>query len=263
MRSDLLFFLDETAAEGREVVTNAAVRERLDLSPQAASNLLSRSVRDGFLDRVDNGVYVLRPVGMLGTRAASEEVALAVAAKFGNEPHRIAYRSALDHHGLLTHPARAIQVVLGRRSKSAGLSGRRLQTYMESADIVALGSEPAGRGANVSTVERALLECAHRPAAAGGWAVLAEAIYQGTWDARQLEELAERLDMGVALRRIGSIAERVGPSSAAQEIPAPAGSIREIKLDPRGEVDDEPWFDPHWRVRWPTTPDRARELVES
>lgn len=243
-------------------MTAAAVRRDLGLSPQSASNLLGRAVRDGMLDRVASGTYVLRPFGMLGTRAASEDVALAVAAKFGGEPHRIAYRSALDHHGLLVHPARVIQVALPRRVKVARLSGRRLQTFVERTDTLGIGSEAAGRGATVSTIERALLECAGRPHLAGGWVVIASAISRGTWDPEQLQELAGQLDMAVALRRVGSIAEQLGPSDAAAALPGAPPEKREVALDPHAEP-EESWMDERWRVRWPISPERAEELVQA
>jgi predicted transcriptional regulator of viral defense system len=262
MRTELLLFLDQTAAHGGDTVTAASVRRELGLSAQSASNLLGRAVRDGMLDRVASGTYVLRPIGMLGTRAASEDVSLAVAAKFGGEPHRLAYRSALDHHGLLVHPARVVQVALPRRVKVAKLSGRRLQTFVEPAGAVGVGSEAAGRGASVSSVERALLESADRPRLVGGWAVVAGAIGRGTWDPERLGDLAQRLDMGVALRRVGSIAEQVGRADAAAALPAPPRDKREVALDPREEM-EEPWLDKRWRVRWPVGPQHATELVQA
>lgn len=241
------------------MVTTADVRERLELSPQSASNLLTRAVRDGLLDRVAAGTYVVRPFGLLGTRAASEDVGLAVAAKFGGEPHRIVYRSALGHHGLLVHPARVVQVALPRRVKVTRLSGRRLETFIESAAVIGLGAEPAGRGAAVSSVERALLECADRPRAAGGWPTLAEALRAASWDPDHLTALAGKLAMGPALRRIGSLAQQLGLANASALPPPPAGA-REVALDPQSDP-DEPWLDRGWRVRWPVDAGRARDLV--
>ena len=259
VRTKLLELLNDVASGGGDTLTAAEVRERLGLSPQAASNLLARAVRDGLLDRVASGTYVLRPIGLLGTRAASEDVALAVAAKFGDEPHRIVYRSALGHHGLLVHPTRAVQVALPRRVKVTRLSGRRLETFIEPAAIIGIGAEPAGRGAAVSSIERALLECADRPRVAGGWSVLAEALGAASWDPGRLATLAEELAMGPALRRIGSLAEQLGQANAAVLRPPPA-QAREVALDPQGEPDD-PWLDRRWRVRWPVNAGRARDLV--
>jgi predicted transcriptional regulator of viral defense system len=262
VRSKLLHLLDDVAAHGGPSVTAAMVRERLGLSPQAASNALARAVRDGFLDKVSSGTYALRPIGMLGTRAASEDVALAVAARFAALPHRIAYRSALDHHGLLVHPARTIQVALPRRVKTTRLSGRRLQVVVEPEAAISVGSEPAGQGAYVSTIERALLESAHRPRLVGGWHTIAEALQADTWSPARLQRLARQLEMPVALRRIASLAEHVGAVSPSKFMPPPAGA-RVVPLDPTDEPTDESWLDPVWRVRWPTTPEDARERLET
>jgi predicted transcriptional regulator of viral defense system len=260
MRKQVLDLLDDIAADERLSLTSAEVRERLDLSPQATSNLLARLVRDGLLDRVANGRYALRPLGRLGTRASSEDIALAVAAAFGAERHRIAYRSALDHHGLLVHPTRTVQVALPRQVKIARLSGRRLQALLEPADMVEVGSQPAGHGAVVSTIERALLESAQRPSLAGGWPILAEAIKRGGWDPAGTQALSHELRMEVGLRRIGSLAEQLGLEEAAAVLPSPATSVREVALDPRETLED-PWLDRRWRVRWPTSGEHARELV--
>lgn len=55
-------------------VSARELRRRLDRSPQATSNLLSRWLEAGLADRVARGTYVLRPLGRLHTRAVSEEV---------------------------------------------------------------------------------------------------------------------------------------------------------------------------------------------
>jgi predicted transcriptional regulator of viral defense system len=262
MRITLLQLLDDIAARGGQSVTAAVVREQLGLSPQAASNALARAVRDGFLDRVSSGTYALRPIGMLGTRAASEDIALAVATRFADQPHRIAYRSALDLHGLLVHPARTIQVALPRRVKTARLSGRRLQVLVETEGTIPIGSESAGHGAHVSTVERALLESAHRPRHVGGWGTIAEAIQSARWDPVLVRQLARQLDMPVAFRRFASIAENVTSHPPFATRARPSTAVREVPLDP-SEPSEHSWLDPTWRVRWPTTPERARARFQT
>jgi len=260
MRRDVLELLDNLAADERSRLSTAEVREQLGLSSQAATNLLSRLVRDGLLDHVARGVYTLRPFGVLGTRAASESTPLAVGAVFGGQPHRIAYRSALDHHGLLVHPVRTIQVALPRRTKLERISGRRLQPIVESPDHIGIGSQAAGHDAFVSTVERALLESANRPHLAGGWLSVAEAVSHGSWDPKVIRSLARDLDAEIALRRFASIAEQSDHPELAARLPKPKPTAHPIPLDPR-EPSDEPWLDARWQVRWPMQPDRARELV--
>ncbi|HVA92015.1 MAG TPA: hypothetical protein VNL71_19485, partial [Chloroflexota bacterium] len=104
-----LQLLDKLAGAGRTAFTSAEVRDDLALSRQATSNLLTRLIRSGLLDRVSGGRYAIRPLGALGTAAAWDDLGAAVAAIFAGHPHRIGFLTALDHHGLLTRPVRPIQ----------------------------------------------------------------------------------------------------------------------------------------------------------
>lgn len=52
MRQDVLNLLDDLAAQERGGITTAEVRQRLEMSEQSASNLMTRLVHAGFLDRV-------------------------------------------------------------------------------------------------------------------------------------------------------------------------------------------------------------------
>ena len=73
----------------------------------------------GLIDRVRRGHYAVRQLGVLGTPAAAEDVALSVGAALSGVPHRVGYRSALSEHDLVLHPARTIQRV------NAGYAPRR------------------------------------------------------------------------------------------------------------------------------------------
>ena len=260
MRQDVLNLLDELAATERSRITTAEVREHLAMSDQSASNLMKRLVDAGLLDRVARGSYAPRPLGELGTRAASQDIAIAVAAAFAEEPHRIAYRSALDHHGLLAHPARTIQVAMPRRVKLERISGRRLQAIHEPGATVAIGSELVSAGAGVSSVERALLESAARPSLVGGWTVVASALTQANLDPLKLTRLARDLHAGPALRRIASLSEALNLDRIAGSIAPPAEDASLLELDPRAPA-EAPWTDRRWRVRWPVSQREGRELI--
>ena len=85
----------------------------------------------GLIDRVRRGHYVVRQLGVLGTPAVAEEVALAVGAAFAGIPHRMGYRTALDEHDLIVHPARSITVATTKQIRTQTLSGRTLQLVQE------------------------------------------------------------------------------------------------------------------------------------
>lgn len=244
--------LDEFIANGENSFTSTALRERLELTPQATSNLLARWMRDGLIDRVARGRYVVRPIGALGTRAASEDIAIAVAAAFGGLLHRIAYRSALDHHGLLTHPARTIQVACPQMRQLRSISGRKLRIVKESEATIGIGAEPTVAGAMVSSHLRSLLDAASRPDLGGGPSILAEALTTRPVDAAALTTLAQELQSGAALRRIGSISDHLNIRGLAGKLQPLAPPTSDIELDARDP--HRAFRDTAWRVTWPVTP---------
>lgn len=261
MTERTLKILDEKLASGQTRLTTGEIRDQLGLSSQAASNLLARWRATGLVDRVARGHYVIRQLGVLGTRAASEDVALAVGAFFAGEPHRIAYRSALDHHGMLLHPARTIQIASPRQVALRQLSGRPVRTVLESQRTILVGGEDAGHGARVSSVERSLLDAAARLDLIGGVAILAEALGSRSVEPGHLEQLAHQLEAGPALRRLGTLADHLAIPGLAARLSPIALPASDIQLDPEEEAGDAPFRDRRWRVVWPAEPDQIAEAL--
>jgi predicted transcriptional regulator of viral defense system len=263
MPSRTLRFLDDKLTTGQAGLTSREVRERLGLSPQAASNLLTRWREAGLVDRVAPGHYAIRQLGLLGTRAASEDVALAVGAFFAGEAHRIAYRSALDYHGLLTHPARTIQVACPREVTVKQLSGRPLRTIIESRETILVGAVQVGHGARVSSLERSLLDGAARMALTGGANVLAEALSAVQPDPAVLQGMAQEIGAATALRRIGSLADQLPISALAGQLHPLEPPKSDIALEPRNPAAGErPFRDRMWRVVWAQAPAMIADGLE-
>ncbi len=256
-----LQLVDDLVAAGKTHFTFDEVVPRIGRSPAATANLLRRMVASGLVDRVRRGHYVVRQIGVLGTRAAAEDVAIAVGAAFLGHAHRMAYRTALDEQDLIAHPARTIYVATARRMRVKSLSGRPLRTIAESETAIRIGAMARGPSW-ISTLDRALLDAAARPALVGGAAVLAEAMVSAgnDVDAERLTRLAKRLGWASALRRIGSIAD-------ALEIEGLAGRLQPLR-PPTADLDLEPgldtvrvWRDRRWRVRWALTHDELANAV--
>jgi predicted transcriptional regulator of viral defense system len=257
-----LQLLDQLVAEERHQFTATDAASRLGRSPTATSNLLRRLLREGLVDRVRRGRYAIRQLGTLGTRAAAEDVVLAVVAGFSGVRHRIAYRSALDHLALLVHPSRSIQVAVTKPTRSETLSGRPLTTVLEPEDAVSIGAKRHD-GAYVSDLERALLDAAARPELVGGVAVLAEALSAAATrvDPARLRSYAKRLRWGAALRRIGSIGDTLA-------LPGLSGRLTPL-TEPTSDLDLEPgahasiWRDSKWRVRWDQGPEQLANVLRA
>ncbi len=228
---------------------------------QATNEFLTEYEAAGLIDRVRRGCYVVRNFGVLGTRAAAEDVALAVAAAFKGQTYRIGYLTALDEHDLISHPVRTIQVAATKRVRVRELSGRPLRTIAEPEASISIGSIPQGPSM-ISDLERVLLDAAARPELVGGAATLAEAIYTAAKrsDPGRLKRYAEQLGWAAALRRIGSVADTL-------DIEGLAGKLRPLEM-PHADLDLEPrsnvtsvWRDSRWRVRWTQSKDELANVT--
>jgi predicted transcriptional regulator of viral defense system len=246
-----LALADELIAEGKTSFTFAEAQQRLARSRSATSNVVTRMLDAGLIDRVRHGHYVLRPLGVLGTPSTAEEVALAVGAAFKNLPHRMGYRTALDEHDLITHPARSIHVAAAKTVRAKSLSRQPLRVIQEPEPSIHIGSIKCGESW-VSDLERALLDAARRPKLIGGLEVLAEATSAAAADVDvdKLTRHAMELNWSSALRRLGSLADALGLDGLA--------GVLEPILPIRADLDLEPgsklktvWRDARWHLRWP------------
>jgi predicted transcriptional regulator of viral defense system len=256
-----LRLLDELVGDGLTQFTSSEAAARLGRSAAATGNLLGRLVRDGLLDRVRRGHYAIRPLGMLGTDAAAENVLLAVSAGFAHVPHRVAYRTALDQLDLLAHPSRTIQVALAKPTRSETLSGRRLEIVQEREVALSVGAKQQN-GVCISDLERSILDAAARPELVGGAAILAEAIGAAASkgiDAMRLMTYARALSWGPALRRIGSIADTLKISGLADRLEPVAKPTSDIDLEPGHESSS--YRDSKWWVRWDHLPSELLNVV--
>jgi len=223
--------------------------DRSGRSRTATANLLKRLLRDGLIERVRRGRYAIRPLGVLGTAAASEDVLFAVSAGFSRTPHRVAYRSALEELDLLTHPSRVIQVATVKHTRSDSLSGRPLRVVVEPAETISIGATKRG-ATYVSDVERALLDAAARPELVGGATVLAEALVAAAGQAspERIVEYADQLKLAAALRRIGSIVDALDIVGLAKKLSPLVTPTSDIDLEPG--AGRSVWRDSRWWVRW-------------
>jgi predicted transcriptional regulator of viral defense system len=253
--------IDELVAQGRETFETRDVRALTGQSPQATSNLLGRMVGDGLVERVARGRYAIRPFGVLGTRAASEDVTLAVAAAFPRVEHRLAYGSALDFHGLLEHPYREIVVALASTTSLTEISGRPLRSVIETDTRLSIGAVRSDHGTLISSVERALLESAARPSLAGGISTVASALVAAEPDAHEIARLARALRLRAGLQRLGSLASALKVTAVATYLEPFAYALPPACLEPDRPVRHIRWKDPTWHVEWPYEIDELEAVV--
>jgi predicted transcriptional regulator of viral defense system len=244
-----LSLVDTLAAEGRTSVSALEVRERLGLSAQSASNLLARLSRDGLVERVRRGEYLLRPLGELGVSAtASDRQTQAIAIAVGGASHRICYRTALHEHGLLSRPGRRVQVAVAKRLYVDHLGDRSLESIIERPALIHVGAE-RHQQAWISTIERALLESAETPRRVGGIATLAEALAVSNPSPERLIELSEMLSFASGLRRLVSLDRHLRLGKLSDVVLSPRRG-RLLPLDP-ADTRTDGFIDHALGVRWP------------
>lgn len=259
-----LELLDEAWGRGERTISPGWLMDRTGQSPQAATNTLRRLTEAGLLDRVSRGRYAIRPLGLLRTSAAVEDPTLIAAAVFGKTPHRVAFKSALDHWNLLTRPSHVLQVASPKRVRRTLASGE-LRVIEEPLATVRIGATRADSGAWVSNRERALIESAARLDLLRGIEVLAEALAMSKGVRPQvIREYSIQLSLGPALRRLGSLAHVLDlPELASTLRPDPPPS-RDIDIDPglRHEGFDTVHFrDASRGVRWLIAPEEVAAVA--
>lgn len=256
-----LSLANELAAEGVSAFTFEEAWKRLGTTKPAAANLLRRMERAGLIDRVRRGHYATRPLGLLGTPAVAEDIALCVGAAFKGVPHRIAYRTALYEHDLIVHPVRSIQIAVARPVRTTTLSGQPLKIAIEPPEKLDVGRIPRGTSW-ISDLHRAVLDAAHRPTLVGGLEVLAEAFAAAVPDLRVeiLVEYARQLGWSAALRRLGSLADALALRSLEGELTPPKPISADLDLEP-GNHGRTVWRDKRWRVRWPCAVDEVSAVI--
>jgi predicted transcriptional regulator of viral defense system len=232
----------------------------LGSSPSATANVLGRLDDQGLIDKVSRGHYAIRPIGSLGTSAATDDLGLAVAAAFEGRQHRIAYLSALSELGLLSHPVRTVFVACTRQVRLRRMSTRRLRVVIERAETIHLEAEPIGSSWQ-SSLERALFECALRVDLAGGVERLSEALVNAApeIDSERLSRLANAFGPRgfAAWRRLASLSRAL--AQPLQIEPEVGSHQPRTRLDP-GD-DHIEWTDQAFRVTWNITIDELQAVT--
>jgi predicted transcriptional regulator of viral defense system len=257
-----LDLLDSLVARGQNEFTFHDAHQAWGTSVSAAANTLRRLGEKGLVDKLVRGHYAIRPLGSLGTAAATEDLGLAVGTAFEGYPHRIAYASALSELGLLSHPVRTAYVACTKQVRFTTVSRRPLRVVIEQPKTIHLEAEKLGK-TWWSSLERALFESAMRVDLVGTVERLAEALAVGAREAKptHIKRLSKAFGArGLAAeRRMASLADALDlPLALEPEV----GKRRPIiRLDPRD--DEVVWTDARYRVAWNRSVDELRAVTQS
>ncbi|MDA8265936.1 MAG: hypothetical protein M0T79_11460 [Actinomycetota bacterium] len=257
-----LDLLDTFVARGQNEFTFHDAHQALGASVSATANTLRRLGEKGLVDKLVRGHYAIRPLGSLGTSAATEDLGLAVGTAFDGYLHRIAYASALSELGLLSHPVRIVYVACTKQVRFTKVSRRPLRAIIEQPKTIHLEAEQLGKTRR-SSLERALFEAAMRVDLVGGVERLTEALAAGASDANPAR--IKRLSKAFGARGLAA-ERRLASLATALDLPLalnPQVGKRQpvIRLDPRDC--DVVWTDGKYRVAWNRSMDELRAIVNN
>jgi predicted transcriptional regulator of viral defense system len=240
-----------------ELVTVTEAASSLDLDSRAAAHQLARWASQGWLKRVQRGVYSPIPLDARTAERTLEDPWLLVPRFFA--PGYIGGWTAAEHWGFTEQIFRDICVFTARRFRAkqrtiAGV-GFALQRTQESAIF---GTSTVWRGrtrVQVSDPHRTLVDLLARPASGGGIRHVAACLkqyvaLQGA-DLARVIAYAEQLEVGAVFKRLGFLLERTGGDFAPILEQCRAGLTEGLaKLDPALA---SPRIVTRWRLRVPAS----------
>ena len=199
-------------------------------SGEATKMLLSRMEKNGWVERIEKGKYMILP---LGTAKGKHTLHEFVIGSMLVQPAIIAYWSALHHHGLTEQIPRTVFIqTTGRRKcptkEIFGLQYRfiRIEKYK------LFGTEKIWldeTGVNITGPEKTVIDCLDRPDLCGGTIEAAKGIRSGTFDMKKLADYASRIGNTGAGRRLGYLLDKFGKAALPTTLPKPPNYLR---LDP-------------------------------
>lgn len=223
-------------------------------SKKTASDALSRLVDDGWLERIERGLYLIVPLEAGPERKWTEDPKV-IASQLAPEG-AAAYWTALHHWGLTEQVPRTVFVqtrkrkhrarvtVLGVRYEFIVITGRKFfGVALQWSD---------GAEFRITDREKTVLDALDRPDLCGGLPVVAGALASSDgldWD--KMDKYLTLFESGAIYKRLGYLAETL-EVPVRDTIPRLAGWRRQCTkgvalLDPRGPRKGP--IDTRWRVR--------------
>lgn len=202
--------LTTLAQRDRYLFTSQDARRMLHRSALATNKLLHRLARDGYVQRLEKGKFLLNAPAPNGIPTTGHEFLIAMGLV---QPSYIAYWTALHYHGLTEQMANVVFVATTKQKRAIKVHGVTYQ-FVTLAQRKFFGIETQhieGRPFRISDPERTLVDCFAHPEYCGGMVEAAKGLRQALEEQRlDLDELtryALRLGNRAVLKRMGYLIE--------------------------------------------------------
>jgi predicted transcriptional regulator of viral defense system len=201
--------LNELARKGHTFTFEDAARTS-SLSHQSLKVMLSRMEKEGFIERIEKGKYLIIPLGARKGRYTINEFII------GSQlvkPAVIAYWSALNYHGLTEQIPNMVFIQTTSRKKE-----QRPEIFDVRYRIVRVtkqkffGFEKVwidDAAVQITDLEKTVVDCLDKPQYCGGIAEAAKAL-QGDLDIEKLKKYAMKIGNSAVIKRLGTLCEKIG-----------------------------------------------------
>jgi len=223
-------------------------------SPHMVRKALSRLERNGWLERLERGVYLIVPLEA-GPQGRWSEDPLAIAAQIAPKG-AIGYWTALHYWGMTEQIPRTtfVQITRRRSQPRVTILGMRFQFIMvvDRKFFGEVQQTSDGLPFRITDREKSIVDACDRPDLSGGALQIAQALQSvETIDWRKLDAYLMRMDSGAIYKRLGYLVDSL-------ELPIPDREERLNRwreaitkgiatLDPGG--DNNGRIDTFWRIR--------------
>ncbi len=223
-------------------------------SPHQTRKALSRLQKNGWIDRLERGLYLIVPLEAGPSRLWTED-SFVLAAQLAPDGI-IAYWTALNYWGMTEQIPRTTFVqIRNRRSRAKiNLLGMRFQfvTIVERKFFGARDELSNGMTFRITDREKTIIDGCDRPELSGGILQVSRALESGeslNWD--KVGSYLRRMDSGAVYKRLGFIVESLGLDlpTKDQMLDQWRASITEgiADLEPGGSKQGH--IDTGWRIR--------------
>jgi predicted transcriptional regulator of viral defense system len=200
-----------TLAKRRQYLfTSRDARRIVRRNAFAANKLLHTLVRQGHIQRLEKGKFLLALPAATGETLGEHEFLVAMQLV---QPGYIAYWTALHYHGLTEQLANVVFVATTKQKKPVKINGiaYRFVTLAKPKFFGIETQQIDGRSFQISDPERTIVDCFAHPEYCGGIVEAAKGLWNGLHEKRldldKLTRYAERLGNGAVLKRMGYLIE--------------------------------------------------------
>jgi len=202
--------IDKLASKG-STFTFRDAQDILGSDYSVTKVILSRLEKQGWIERIEKGKYMIIPLGAEKGKYTLHEFLIA---SMLINPYAIAYWSSLNHYGLTEQIPTTVFIQTTARKKKQNLNifgvEYRIVRIAEK-KFFGLKKEWIDESqVYITNREKTIVDCLDKPKYCGGIIEVAKALKRGKYNTEKLSEYAKRIENSGIIRRLGYLSETLG-----------------------------------------------------